>query len=238
MASRWNKLATVRDRPREAGFTLIELLIAVFIFAIVISSVYGSYSATFKTVDGAEGRLKMSAGASVVLERIADDLAATVAGPGGYFRGEQEEYTGRRGDSLNFISTAYLALTRDELFTGRSLIEYSVEPDEKSGLLQLYRSDTKLLPGVDVADVEPVKFIICTGLQEVRFSYRDENDSEVDDWLEGEEQLPGAESGEQEPLLPRLVYLELKFADSMESDRGTVFRTAVALPQPLGEKKG
>lgn len=236
MADRWNRMAARFHRTGEAGFTLVELLIAVFIFAIVISSVYGSYRATFMTVDGAEGRLQMSAGASIVMERIADDLTAIVAGPGGYFRGEKQEHLGQRGDSLAFISTAHLALSRDELFTGRSLIEYTVEPNEESGLLQLYRADTRLLPGVDTADEEPRKHIICTGLQEVRFLYLDEDGSEVEEWLEDEEQPPGGEAAVQEPLLPRLVYVELKFGDTMESDRGTVFRTAVALPQPLKDK--
>lgn len=235
MADRYNSVAIRFSSEGGGGFTLVELLIAIFIFAIVISSVYGSYRATFTTVDGAEGRLQMSAGASIVLERIADDLTAIVAGPGGYFQGEKQEYYGHRGDSLTFISTAHLALSRDELFSGRNLIAYTVEPDEESGLLQLYRADTRLVPGVDVADDEQRKHVICTGLQEVRFTYLDENGSEEDEWQENE-QLTGSEGTEQEPILPRLVYMELKFADSMESDRGTVFRTAAALPQPAKKK--
>lgn len=232
MADRQNRVAIRSNLAAEMGFTLVELLIAVFIFAIVISSVYGSYRATFATVDGAEGRLQMSAGASIVLERMADDLAAIVAGPGGYFRGEKQEHLSRRGDSLTFISTAHLALDRDELISGRNLIEYSVEPAEEGGLLQLYRSDTRLLPGVDAADSEPRRYVICTGLQEVRFSYVDAEGGEAEEWQDDEQQLPGAEGGEQEPTLPGLVYMELRFADSMESDQGTVFRTAAALPQP------
>ena len=116
------------------------------------------------------------------------------------------------------------------------MIAYTVEPDDESGLLQLYRANTRLLPGVDAADDEPTKHIICKGLQEVRFIYIDEDGSEADEWQEDEQQLPGSEGTGQEPILPRMVYLELKFADSMESDRGTVFRSAVALPQPADTK--
>lgn len=236
MADRRNRESIRRRASGESGFTLVELLIAVFLFAIVISSVYGSYSATFTTVDGAEERLKISAGASIVLERIADDLSGVVAAPGGYFRGEMQEHLGRRGDSLSFISTANLALSRDEIFSGRNLIEYSVEPGEESGLLQLYRTDTKLLPGVDEADFQPRKHIICTGLQEVRFIYLDEEGSEAEEWQEDEQQTVGEVNAGKEPVLPRLVYMELIFADSMESESNTVFRTAVALPQPFKDK--
>lgn len=220
----------------ETGFTLMEVLLAVFIFSVVVSSVYGSYRATFAIVDGAEARLKMSAAAAVVLERISDDLAAVVAGPGGYFNGEKQDLLDGRGDKITFVSTAHLALTRTAFSAGRTLIEYSVEEDEESGMMQLFRTDTVLLPGLAAADSEPEKHVICKGLQEVRFSYLDEDGTLEEEWLSDEELSNEAAAPLQQPLLPSLVYIELKFGDSPESERGTIFKTAVALPQPTRER--
>lgn len=226
-------MTTVIQSASEKGFTLMELLLAIFIFSIVVSSVYGSYRATFAIVDGTESRLKISNSAAVVLERVSDDLTGIVAGSGGYFNGEQQDLLGSRGDKLTFVSTAHLVLTSNAVSPGWTMIEYLVEEDEKNGMLQLLRAETTLLPGLAAVDVEQEKHIICQGLQEVRFSYLDENGTLADEWL-SEGEVPSQESGQPvEPVLPRLVYIELKFADSMDSEDGTIFKTAVALPQPI-----
>ncbi|MGW8194168.1 MAG: PulJ/GspJ family protein [Desulforhopalus sp.] len=220
----------------DKGFTLMELLLAIFIFSIVVSSVYGAYRATFAIVDGAESRLKISNSAAVVLERISDDLTDIVAGAGGYFNGEQQDLLGSRGDKLTFVSTAHLVLTKNAVTSGWTMIEYLVEEDEKNGMLQLLRTETTLLPGLAAADIDQEKHIICRGLQEVRFSYLNENGTLEDEWL-SEGEAPSQEIGQPvEPVLPRLVYMELKFADSMDSEGGMIFKTAVALPQPAKNK--
>lgn len=213
------------------GFTLVELLFAIFIFAIVISSVYGSYRATFHIVNGSESQLDMSHRARVALERMSEDLHSIVAGPGGVLRGETNEYSGVRGDNLSFVSSAHLLLKKSDTHSGHALIEYSVEADEGGNFLNLYRSDTLLLPGIDSEGDEPQRHLLCRGLQGLRFTYVNEEGTETDEW-QSDEGAAANEDGEQElPLLPHLIYVDLSFAESNESESKTVFKTAIALPQ-------
>jgi general secretion pathway protein J len=224
---------TVNSYPsgiRERGFTLVELLIAIFIFAIVISSVYGSYRATFHIVHGSEYQLKIANSARVVMERLSEDLGSIVTGPGGEFLGVSHTYSDARGDSLSFVSSAHLVLRKTDTLSGHALIEYLPELDLDTGFLNLYRSDMVLLPGVERGGGDVQKHLICRGLQEFRFTYVEQDGNENEEW-EVEEVLSQSEGGASgESPFPSLVQVELKFSESVESDNSTVFKTVFALP--------
>lgn len=216
---------------RERGFTLVEILIAIFIFAIVISAVYGSYRATFHIVHGSEFQLDVANRARVVMERLAEDLGSIVTGPEGVFSGERHKYADSLGDSLSFVSSAHLVLRKTDSFSGHFLIQYVSELDKETGLLNLYRSDTVLLPGVETDSKNIQKHLICRGLQEVRFTYLDQDGNETEEWeIDEVVSLSEGIAPEKSPF-PSLVYVELKFAESVESNSSTVFKTAVALPK-------
>ena len=229
----------------EQGFTLIELLIAMAIFAIVVSTVYGAYRATFTVIHGSESRMELSRRGQVAMERIGDDLRSLVAGPGGELRGERVMNSGTRSDRLTFVSAAHLALSRKDSQAGRAVIGYSAEPDEKGGLLNLYRLDRVLLPGMERERErsETPGEILAQGLKEVSFSYVDADGRETEEWDSDQ----GARSRDpsrqpKEPELPVLVYAKLVFARSAESvaeaeqsEGGVTFRIAVALPRKAGD---
>ncbi len=228
----------------DRGFTLIELLIAMFIFAIVVSTVYGSYRATFTVIHGSEARMELSRSGQVAMERICDDLRSLVAGPGGEMRGERHDVSGFRGDRLTFVSSSHLALNRKDTQAGRALIGYSAEPDDTSGLLTLYRLDRVLLPGMEREESETPGEILAKGLKEVRFSYVDADGREVDEW-DSDEGDRNREENQQpkEPVLPVLVYVDLVFARSAgdvdeaeQSEGGVSFKTAVAMPLKARDK--
>ncbi len=212
----------------KRGFTLVELLVAIFIFAIVISAVYGAYSATFHIVEGTEFQLDIANRSRIVAERMAEDLASIVTGTGGEFFGESHEYSGARGDSLSFVSSAHLVLRKSDNFSGHVSIEYQTELDEENGLLNLYRSDTVLLPGLERDEEDARKHLICQGLQGFQLTYFDRDGNETEEWQVDEVELAG--DSDEQMLFPALVSIELKFAESMESDNSSVFKTAVALP--------
>lgn len=219
------------------GFTLFELLIAIFIFSIVISSVYGVYRATFKTIDGSEQAIETAHTARMVLERITEDLESLVFGTGGYLRGEEHELAGRRADTISFVSAAHLMLSKDDIFRGNGLIQYVVERDDETGMLQLFRSDTSILPGGD-ADESPAKrYLLCGGLADFKLSYTDVEGNEVNEWATSEEEFSPAEPPQKEPEMPALISIELRLGDITEGDEVhlSVFKTAVA-PLVVREK--
>lgn len=218
---------------RASGFTLVELLIAMFIFAIVVSAVYGSYRATFHVIHGSESQLRFADSARVVFELLSEDLGSLVTGPDGVFRGETNNYSGNRGDSLSFVSSAHLVLRKADIHAGPVLIDYEAEPDAVTGLLNLYRRQNVLLPGVEPDDAEAARHLVCRGLQAFRLSYLDRDGNETDDWqVEEVEETDAAGGGvaQEESPFPALVLVEIRFAESVESARSTLFKTAVALP--------
>lgn len=220
------------DNTQGRGFTLVELLIAIFIFAIVVSSVYGAYRSTFKIVHDSESLLATSRTARVAMERMTDDLISIVGDSGGELRGEKHDISGARGDSLAFVSSVHLVLSKTETLNGYSSIAYTVELDKDDGLLNLYRSDTVLLPGGNPQEKDLRKEMLAKGLKEMRITYLDKDGKKTDDWHSDEGQkMLGAKGTQIEPLLPALIYLHLSFGKSIDSKGGTVFETAVALPQ-------
>ena len=216
-------------QSREEGFTLVELLIAIFIFTIVISTVYGSYRATFHVVNGTEKKMAVAGKAYVTLERIVDDLSSQVRGKEGSLAGSRHNVSGMRGDSLTFVSSVHIALVKRDDLAGYTTIEYSTEVDEATGLMDLYRSDSSLMPGVEKAGTEVRKYLLCNGLKEVRFSYFGKDGAESEEWQSGEE-----ESAESGPDFPLMVTVVLQFADSSESEEISTFTTSVALARING----
>jgi general secretion pathway protein J len=214
---------------QERGFTLVELLMAMFIFAIVVSSVYGSYRATFHIIHGSEARLQMANAARIVFEILAEDLGSIVTGPGVVFSGETNNYSGKRGDSLSFVSSAHLVLRKADTNAGPVLIRYEVEPDTATGFLDLYRLQSVLLPGVEPNEEEAERHLVCRGLREFRFTYLDRDGNETAEWQVEEREVAGEGTAEEESPLPTMVSVELSFAEAMDSDENTLFKTAVAL---------
>lgn len=215
------------DCSRKAGFTLIELLFAIFIFAIVISSVYGAYRATFHIVQGSEKHLSESHRARAALERITDDLSAIVTGPAALLQGVEEDVSGMRGSSISFLSSTHIALREDETLSGDTVIQYSSEIDEKNESINLMRSDTIKLPGAEVEGEDAAKFLLCSGLKEIRFTYFDQTGEETAEW-DTESQVQENETP-RAPDLPLMISIELIFPGQDTSTNGSVFTTAVAL---------
>lgn len=221
------------DCNKKAGFTLIELLFAIFIFAIVISAVYGVYRATFHTIQGSETNLSESYRARVAMERITDDLSAIVTGPGGFLQGIEQNISGARGDSLSFISSTHIALREDDTFSGDSAIQFNSVLDEESNLINLMRSDRVKRPGDRTTNENARKLLLCRGLKEVRFTYFDKTGEETTEWNKKNEVQE--DSFPLAPELPAMIVIELIFPGQEPDTDGTVFKTAVAVSKNLKE---
>jgi general secretion pathway protein J len=213
----------------DSGFTLLELLLSIFVFSIVITTVYGSYSTTFKNVQKSESLAKTEGQARVILERLEADLESTFGGEGGLMEGEQVDNNGKRADRLSFTSTAHLRFNRKDTYAGITTISYSAEEDEEKGLLSLYRLDSPLRTTEnDSVEEEEKGELLGENLKEFKLTYINEEGDEQDSWQgdDGEEQ-EGQEKSE--PKLPVMIKIELRFGDPVDEESSRLFRTAVAI---------
>jgi type II secretion system protein J len=213
---------------RGRGFTLLEVMIAVAIFGICISIVYGLYTSVVSVVENVEERMRLNDRVRIAFTRLSRDLH-------GLYRGEQGFLTGRdsvdpSGDEpvLEFISAAHLSFAPDAAAVPLSVVRYYVEQDEDDETYYLLRSDTPVSYAGDQEDVEEGrKFRVSEGLAEVRVQYLDREGDEQSDW----ETTEGtAEEQEDDSRFPHLVAIELVFPSSRSGDEeGTVYTTAVLL---------
>lgn len=99
---------------KSSGFTLLEVLVAIFIFAIVLSAVYGAYITAITAAGTTELQADINNKARTALERIASDLGGVYLGADGSLNGWKKEIGGNRADTLAFTSTAHLLFSRKE----------------------------------------------------------------------------------------------------------------------------
>ena len=113
---------------KAKGFTLIEILIAVFILGIVLSTVYASYTGTFRIIRATETDAELYGMARTVLERMTRDIEATAPWKGAFTFTARPYYLGNREFTrLIFRSTAHIAFGEKEEPAGIAVIEYCVD---------------------------------------------------------------------------------------------------------------
>ncbi len=217
---------TMSFNEKSGGFTLLELLLAIFIFSIVISSIYGAYTATFRVAKSAEFETEVQHRARIALERITEDLKATLQGTNGEMVGESQDIDGRRADTLAFKTLSHINFNQEIDDPHLATVKYVVESDEGTGLFRLYRADVTWLPGVTV-DQDLKGFLLCDKLWEVQFLYTNDQDEEDDSWDAVAAAL-GSPTGSGKQF-PKMIQVSLRFANSTGDGEGTLFTTGVAL---------
>ncbi|MFH1625258.1 MAG: type II secretion system protein GspJ, partial [Pseudomonadota bacterium] len=221
------------------GFTLFEILIAIFIFAVVLTTIYTSYTGTFRVVEEAGSQAETYGMARIGAERMLEDLESLYIekreenprlgkDTTSTFRfvGEDREIKGRSADSLRFISRAHINLSGQERDPGATEIAYYVQENEGEDTLVLYRSDRPVFDKAASIDEESGGLILCERLISVNFTYYDERGEAHGSW--------NTVSGEHKHAIPKMVSISLEFADSLDPEAPLAFSTSVALP--VGEK--
>jgi len=215
------------------GFTLVEVLIAIFIFALVASAIFTTYTGTFRIIDVSESRADIYEMAGIALERISEDLESAYLSnitqiPGSdeanpemvLFVGEKKELMGRSCGALRFLSLAHLTFSEEEPVAEPTEIVYYVAAIGEEGLLELYRSDTPL--SRERPDSESGGLLLCEGLSSIDFTYYDSDGEPHETW--------DAKEGESKGKLPSRISISMEFADSTNPDTPYKFKTGVALP--------
>lgn len=115
----------IYETGREQGFTLIELLVSIFIFALVMSMIYGAYKTVLTSAETVKyGDLPYEQGRSAI-ERISEDLDGLYVSHEAEFnilkregkpdpyavKLERNIYSGKSFSSLKFTSSAHASFS-------------------------------------------------------------------------------------------------------------------------------
>jgi general secretion pathway protein J len=222
------------NRNNRQGFTLLEILLAMFIFAIVLSTLYTAYTGTFRNVDETESQADIYRMARIALERMAEDLESSYIPPravgaetetgtlkSAAFVGETTQISDRSADNLLFFSRAHLVFDEEEVDTTAARIAYDVrQSEEDEEVFLLYRSDT---PGFEEGPEQGTGgLLLCDGLHAVNFTYYDEEGREYDRW--------DSTNVEFKDKLPVMVSIVLEFVDKRNPEAPLKFVSGVVLP--------
>jgi prepilin-type N-terminal cleavage/methylation domain-containing protein len=214
------------------GFTLLEILIAIFILGTVLSTIFASYTGTFRVIQETEARTDVYAMARVALSRMQEDVESAYVYPQkasdedlletqeAQFVGEDKTVDGNDADSLRFLSTAQILLSEEDKHSGLTEIRYYVKESEETEGLVLYRSDTPELQEKPEPDTGGA--VLCEGLSSVRFTYRDREGTEYDSW--------DSLGRQDDTRLPAMVSILLEFRNRSQPDVPYRFMGGAAIP--------
>ncbi len=221
-----NKVAYFLTDP---GFTLLEILIAIFIFAIVIVTIFASYRTVFSRSGAIDEDIALSEMAHNAIIRMTLDIQSihltlypAYKPPG--FNAQPEPYR-IVGDTvyikdkifprLRFTSLAHLPFGKDRR-KGTARIVYYIQYDNKDSYV-LRRSDN-LYPYQPFEETkgDPV---LCENIKNLSIKYFDDQGEAYDTW--------DSESEEFGYSTPVAVEIKLEVKNSSTP---FVFRTAIAVP--------
>lgn len=222
-------------RPAPAkGFTLVEILIAVVIFAIVMTTVLGSFNLAFVGIDDIKNGMNRFDAARNCLHRIQLDLQALHLTMKPRYRppdndsdpdpfrivGDTSDSAGKSFGRLRFASLAHVPLGRLK-WEGVAEIVYYVEADRNDSPV-LRRSD-RLDPVEEERD-EVSDPILCDQVLGLTFTYFDAEGADYERW--------DSESDDFGYATPAAIEIKLILGTEENSD---TFTTTVRLPQQRAE---
>ena len=214
---------------RAAGFTLLEIMVALFIFAVVITTVFGSFRAVFSSAEAVGGDVLLYQTARSCLSRMASDLASvyildyprytkpTFNDSDDIFQvlGVSDDIQGTRFGRLQFASLAHVPFNMDPRQGVCRIVYYVLEDDDDT--LTVRRADHLFpFPEFEPSQDDP---ILCDNVLGLEFTYTDEEGQTVDSW--------DSESSENDYATPHAVTIRLTVGTSPE--RPITFSTQVPL---------
>jgi len=213
----------------SAGFTLLEILIAVFIFAIIVTTIFGSYRSVFSDTDAINKDMTAYAMARNCLNRMIIDLQSVYLhlppdyappdfdDPPDPFRivGETSDIKGSSFPRLRFSSLAHLPLENNS-HGGITEIVYYVQPADEANYI-LKRSDNlSLFQDFQEKTSDPV---LCEDVKMLTIKYYDQEGAEYAVW--------NSESKTFGYATPKAIKIRLELDTGSGSG---LFETTVTLP--------
>ena len=176
----------------DSGFTLLEVLIAVFIFAIAVTTIFGSFRAVFGNIESVEKSTKDLNAVKLCFNRIISDISSIYLTfsplykppdfddePDSYrFLGETSSIDGVTFSKLRFASYSHLPFERNPR-KGVAEIVYYVQKNKDQGFI-LTRSD-KLYP-YEPFEENKNDPVLCENLLALNILYYDDEGNEHENW--------------------------------------------------------
>lgn len=221
-------LFTGEFTENQSGFTVAEILIAIFIFAVIVTTVFGSYRATSEQVEIVSRNRKLVEMGRICLDRMTNDLKALHASlPPEYSKpeinsdpdpyrvvGTNETIGSETYASLRFTSFAHLPIRPSRSF-GIAQIVYYVQRDDNDQY-HLHRAD-QLFP-YDAFEADPADPVLCGPIRSFSLTYYDNTGRSYDTW--------DSESESNEFSTPSAVGIRLEIGDEKDTQ---IFSTRVLL---------
>jgi general secretion pathway protein J len=209
---------------RQRGFTLIEILIAVLILGIVMTTVYASYTGTFRIIADTKTDAELYGMARTALERMTRDMESITPWKGAFsFAAKQSFLHDQNFTGLTFRSAAHVAFGKEDQAGGVAVIEYLVEETGERGGLALYRSDSL---GRDLGEDAPPprKYMVCDRIAGLTCRFYDDNGGDYETW--------DSEGGgdKQKKKAPTIVEIRMSLINDKNPDNPYPFMTRVYLP--------
>jgi general secretion pathway protein J len=210
--------------------------VAVFILAVVVTTVLASFNMVFSTTGTLEASATVFESGKTSLNRIVHDLenifvldrpiykAPVADGPPDPYRfqGSVDSFGGTQLAKLRFTSRAHVPLSPSRR-TGIAEIVYYLQRDA-AGRLLLKRADHLYpYPRFEERSSDPT---LCENVKSLAFAYVDAEGNAVEEW--------DSESTKYGYATPVMVAVRLEVA---EADETYLFQTTVALPM-LRRKSG
>ena len=231
--------------PVQSGFTLMEVLISIFILVTVLSTVFASYTGTFRIIGETESQADIYRMARVALERISEDLQSVYAYVPDSTSGDSDFGMPDKppgGESLSFVgeptemvfsAKAHLGFGKEKGSGQLARITYSAEEqnsvDDES--FSLRRKDVLLIDiirskvyGKDTT--ESPAYPVCKNLVSVEFKYYNDEDEENDNW----------DSSSEEGAFPKKVSVSLEFITPSDPETPFKFSTSIPLQVQVKQK--
>ena len=213
--------------PRRAGgFTLFELLVAIAVFALLTTAMYGGLNSLLGNAEALNRSASAYDAARSCLDRMARDLRSVyVAMPPAYetpgFDADPDPYrfvAGGTGQDvrMRFVSFSHVPLDRGLTAEAGRIVYYLYTP-EGSGTRVLMRNDRVLQYDADMEEGRDP--IVCEEIASLDLLFYDGNGREHDRW--------DSDSSEFDYATPRAVRIRLV----LDADgRRYPFETVVGLP--------
>jgi general secretion pathway protein J len=209
---------------KAKGFTLIEILVAVLILGIVLSTVYASYTGTFRIIRETETDAELYGMARTVLERMTRDLEAAAPWKGAFtFLAKPYSLGNREFTRLTFRSAAHVAFGEKEEAAGIAVIGYGVEEGtEKEGYALLRSDSLRRDPAREEAPAGG--FLLCDRIETLTYRFYDARGKEYETWdADGNNET-------QKSKAPAMVEIRLSLVNEKNREHPYPFMTRVRLP--------